>query len=267
MHNRLQPIILQKQIEVAALKNRLAATPDHPVAKILQGEISVKPKKSFKAALCAPTLAVIAEIKRKSPSKGALATITDPLALAQTYIAGGANALSILTDEKFFAGHLQDLTTVAQAIEDSPVPILRKDFLIDPVQIAEAIFAGANAILLIVAVLKQDIKMMLKQARALNIDALVEVHDQEELRLALDAGAEIIGINNRDLSTFEVDIERAKKLGAQIPATIIKVAESGIAEPQIARQYAKAGFNAVLIGEALVKSSHPETFIRACQYA
>jgi len=263
MTDRLQPIILQKQYEVAALKKLVQQEPQHLIAKILRGE-EKKSFTSFKHALRQPTLSVIAEIKRKSPSKGALATIEDPVALANTYVAGGANALSILTDEKFFGGHLADIQAVAQALTHR-VPILRKDFIIDDMQIAEAVAAGADAVLGIVAVLGPKIKDVLTCARRLGIDVLVEIHNQAELDIALQSGADIIGINNRDLTTFLVDTNHALRLVEHIPANIIKIAESGITQPALAKQYHQAGFDAVLIGEALVTSPRPDLFIEACR--
>lgn len=267
MHNRLIPIIQQKQQEVAVLEALLQMQPNHPIAQIVQRKIRRNSTKSFSKALHQPQLAVIAEIKRKSPSKGELATIVDPLALAQTYIAGGASALSILTDEVFFGGSLQDLTQVAQAIQHSPVPILRKDFIISELQIAEAVAAGADAILAIVAVLGEQTKSILTAAKEMGIDVLVEVHNQAELDIALAAEAAIIGINNRDLTTFEIDTDCALHLGQHIPDHIIKVAESGIADPTLAHLYRQAGFDAVLIGETLVKSVAPDVFIQACRDA
>lgn len=266
MINRLAPIILQKQREVAVLHAQLAQQSQHPIAKVLRGENELKRAPDFKHSLQAASLAVIAEIKRKSPSKGMLAPITDPIQLAQRYIAGGASALSILTDNEFFGGHISDLAQVAAAPCAQTIPIIRKDFIVDTVQIAEAAVAGASAVLCIVAVLGQRIKALLAFARSIHIDVLVEIHDHEELMIALDCGAEIIGINNRNLNTFVVDPERALAIGADIPKHIIKVAESGMTEPALARQYRQAGFDAVLIGEALVKSTDPEKFIRACRH-
>jgi len=245
MINRLDPIIAQKQLEVNALKS----------------------KKSFKQALCQPTLAVIAEIKRLSPSKGALAEISDPVALAQTYVKGGAQAISILTDERFFGGKIEDLIAVSRALQETSVPILRKDFIVDKIQIAQSAMIGADAILCIVAVLGHRTKEMLAYAREWNLDVLVEVHDEAELDIALECGADIIGINNRNLTTFEVDVTQSLTLVKKIPEHIIKVAESGITEPLLARQYHQAGFHAVLMGEVLVKSAQPDVFIQACCHA
>ena len=165
MTNRLTPIIAQKQREVAALKADVAASKDHILRPLLRGQGSRVSKKSFKSALQGPNLAVIAEIKRKSPSKGHLATIADPIALAQHYIASGASALSILTDEVFFNGSMVDLSSVASACVKQPTPILRKDFILDPIQIAQAAVAGADAILAIVAVLGEKTTTIVQAAR------------------------------------------------------------------------------------------------------
>jgi indole-3-glycerol phosphate synthase len=207
---------------------------------------------------------VIAEIKRKSPSKGSLASIKDPVELAKRYVLGGASALSILTDEAFFGGSINDLTQVADALRNQSIPIIRKDFIIDQLQIAEAAVAGASAVLCIVSVLGTQTKALLEFAHSLNLDVLVEIHDQEELKIALESGADIIGINNRNLHTFDVDTNRALQIVASIPDNIIKVAESGITDSLAARQYYQAGFGAVLIGEALVKSNDPAHFITKC---
>ena len=264
MTNQLHSILLQKETEVQALYQRRKKDPSSPLAKLLRGEISVPVKKSFSAALQQPGLSVIAEIKRRSPSKGLLAEIEDPVGLARRYQQGGASALSILTDEKFFGGSLQDLIQVTEALASNPLPVLRKDFVIDPIQIAEAALAGASAVLVIVAVLGAKTATIIKSALALQLDVLVEVHDAEELNMALDAGATIIGINNRNLKTFEIDTNRALNLTAQIPRTILRVAESGITTPALARAYHQAGFDGILIGEALVRSEDPKFFIHEC---
>ena len=264
MTNRLAPILLQKAREVAVLKDHLTEHPKHPIAQILQGHTGYLGKKDFIQALRTTSLAVIAEIKRKSPSKGTLAPISDPVALAKTYISGGANALSILTDTQFFAGSAEDLIIASRELAQYPQPILRKDFIVDEIQIAEAIAMGADAILLIVAALGKKTKPMLAAAKAMGIPALVEVHDQHELEQALNSDAEIIGINNRDLTTFTIDTQKAFQLIELIPQHIIRIAESGIEAPQLAQDYYHAGFDAVLIGEALVKAENPASFIREC---
>lgn len=266
MTNRLRPILLQKKREVAILYQRIKNNPYHPIAQLLRGELQLKRTVNFKDVLKSSSLAVIAEIKRKSPSKGVIGLIEDPVQLAQRYILGGANALSILTDKEFFGGHMDDLSQVADNIHDQLIPIIRKDFIIDTLQIAEAAVAGANAVLLIVSVLGKKTKALLEFARSINIDVLVEIHDHDELNIALDCGAEILGINNRDLNTFSIDTQRAFQMVSAIPNSVIKVAESGITDPALARQYYQAGFDAVLIGEALVKSDDPECFIQECRH-
>lgn len=267
MMNSLQLILLQKQREVVALKALIHAQPEHVIAKLLRGQIRRVSLKNFKNVLRSNVLTVIAEIKRKSPSKGTLATIKDPTLLAKAYIDGGASALSVLTDELFFGGTLHDLKSVADSVSDKSHPVLRKDFIIDPIQIAEAIVAGADAILCMVSALGQQTKVIIDAAKMMGIDVLVEVHDYAELEVALQCGAEIMGVNNRDLSTFQIDTERALQLVEHIPTHIIKVAESGILQPELARRYYCAGFDAVLIGEALVTTTNPKKFIRACCHA
>ena len=266
MNNKLQSIILEKKREVIALEKMIELYPNHLIARLLRGETIRTVQKSFKKILGADGLSIIAEIKRRSPSKGFLAGIPDPLLLAKAYIAGGANALSILTDELFFGGSLHDLTLVAQYLQTSAVPILRKDFVIDHIQIAEAIMAGADAILAIVAVLGEKTIDLSHTAKAMGIEVLVEVHDESELEIALQSDAQLIGINNRNLKTMQINTDTAFQLVEKIPAHIIKVAESGILDPALARAYHQAGFDAVLIGEALVTSNDPKQFIRACCY-
>lgn len=265
MLNRLTPIIQQKQLEVARLSEQLAQQLEHPINKILRGEVIYPTKGRFKKALLHKKLAIIAEIKRKSPSKGELANIADPTLLAQKYIDGEANALSILTDKTFFGGNIEDLIAVKKQLSLNCPPILRKDFIIDPIQIAEAVAAGAEAILCIVAIHGTQTAHIIQQAKKMGIDVLTEVHDRVELDVALASGADIIGINNRNLTTFEVNPDTALLLKPFIPEHIITVAESGITTPEHALCYRNAGFNAVLIGEALVKSPSPTEFIRACR--
>lgn len=265
MNNKLDPILRQKQREVADLYQRLKQDATHPIAKILSGHSLPQCPVSFKHALQSSSLTVIAEIKRKSPSKGMIAPIAHPVDLAHRYIAGGANALSILTDHVFFGGHLEDLIQVRSMVQAHAIPILRKDFIIDQVQIAEAAAAGASAVLCIITAVGDKAKSLIAFARTVGIEVLVEIHTQEELNIALACGAEIIGVNNRNLNTLEVDTETALNLLPSIPPSLIKVAESGIHNPALARRYKQAGFDAVLIGEALVTSADPEKFMRSCR--
>lgn len=261
MNNKLTPILTQKALEVARLQRMLDEDPTHPIARLMRHEEINQPPASFKKALQGSFISVIAEIKRQSPSKGILVPFLDPVSLAEQYQSGGASALSILTDKVFFGGELKDLKKVARV---NALPILRKDFIIDKVQIAEAAFAGASAILCIVAALGSQLTHFITFAHTLNLDVLVEVHTKEELSIALDSGADIIGINNRNLLTLEVNPLYALELAKDIPSTLIKVAESGLKTPELVKKYAQAGFDAVLIGEALVTMSHPEQFIKAC---
>ncbi len=265
MTNRLDEIINHKHNEVEQLKIMLTQKPQHKINQLMQGKLTVQSTKNFKQALIKPQLAVIAEIKRKSPSEGEFDKIVDPVKLANTYIAGGADAISILTDQRFFGGHLDDLIQIAQAAQDNAVPLLRKEFVIDEVQIAEAIISGANAVLLIVAALGNKTKDLLNLVKQYGIDALVEINNQEELDIAINSGAEIIGVNNRNLKTFIVDTNRSFNLISAIPKNIIKVAASGILDPTVAQKYKAVGYDAVLIGEALVKSKNPADFIKECK--
>ncbi len=252
MANFLEKIALRKQEEVRVLKQKwLTAAPEPTVTA---------PTGLFKSALAKPGCSVIAEIKRRSPSKAFLADIENPVELAMRYVSGGAAAISVLTDQVGFNGSIEDLKNVAQWVQ---VPLLRKDFIIDEVQLIEARAAGAAAVLLIVAMLGQQTAPLLAKARALGLDVLVEVHTHAETEIAIAAGADIIGINNRNLSTFEVDVNTGKELVGLIPDTIIKVADSGIHDVLLAKEMAACGFDAVLIGEALVQSKAPEDFINA----
>jgi indole-3-glycerol phosphate synthase len=266
--NFLEKIIAQKKREVESLRQSLKNNQAHPLAALLRDGPQKKSCSSFVHALQRPGLSVIAEIKRHSPSKGALAAITDPLMLARCYEQSGAAAISILTDHSFFGGSLEDLRSVAASKKFSEekerinIPLLRKDFMIDRLQLVEAAFAGADAILAIVSVLGDSTSTILQEAHEWGLEVLVEVHDAMELQMALDAGATMIGVNNRDLNTFELDLQRALELVEKIPNTILKVAESGITTPQIAEHYYKAGFDAVLVGEALVSSDNPKDFFQ-----
>ncbi len=267
MTNKLSEILLHKRQEVDVLKQQLMQEPGHDIARLLRGEGGiVRARKSFKQTLLyADVVKIIAEIKRRSPSKGMLAEIADPVALARYYVAGGAAAISVLTDRYGFGGSLEDLQDVARALAGTAIPILRKDFLIDPTQIAEAMVYGADAVLLIVAVLGDRLPLMLETAKRLNIDALVEVHTADEMAQAVAAGAQIIGVNNRNLSTLQVDTQCAFDLAKYLPKECITVAESGIATMELARRYHQAGYAAVLVGEALVKSTTPSAWIGECR--
>ncbi|MEA2973314.1 MAG: indole-3-glycerol phosphate synthase [Actinomycetota bacterium] len=205
--------------------------------------------------------AVIAEIKRRSPSKGDLAPDLDPATLARAYQSAGASALSVLTDAEFFGGSAADLAAARAAAPD--LPILRKDFTVDGRDVADARAMGADAVLLIVAALNPgDLARLRNLADGLGLAAVLEVHDDDEVAIALKAGATIIGVNQRDLRTFEVDPTRAARLAALIPDGVMKIAESGIHTPDQVDALAEAGYDAILVGEQLVTAPDPAAALR-----
>ena len=207
------------------------------------------------ARLHQPGVAVIAEVKRSSPSVGTIAEIADPAALAGEYEAGGASVISVLTEQRRFNGSLDDLVAVKMNVD---VPVLRKDFVVTPYQVWEARAYGADLVLLIVAALEQNaLVSLLERVESLGMTALVEVHDEEEARRAADAGARVIGVNARDLRTLEVDRETFARIAPLLPDGAVKVAESGVRGPHDLLAYAAAGADAVLVGEGLVKQHDP----------
>jgi indole-3-glycerol phosphate synthase len=206
-------------------------------------------------------ISVIAEIKRRSPSKGWLAEGLDALATARSYVDGGAVAISVLTDEKHFAGSLDDLRAVSAGVD---VPVLRKDFTVAPNDVLDAVEAGASAILLIVAALNEsELRHLLEFAESMHIDALVEVHDEEEARRALDCGAALVGVNQRDLTTFDVDTQRAERVLAALGTSVVAVAESGFSSVDAVIRAAHVGFDAVLVGENFVRAENPSSAVRS----
>lgn len=217
--------------------------------------------RDFRAALTAHPPAIIGEIKKASPSKGVLAPGEfDPAAIARTYQSGGAAALSVLTDRQFFQGSLDALEAARAAV---PLPVLRKDFTLDPFHVIEAAAHGADAILLIAALLEEkDMRDLRELAARHRMAALVEVHDATELETALGSGAEIVGVNNRNLHTFEVALETSLQLAERIPANVVKVSESGIHSRADVTRLAAAGFHAFLVGEHLMKSADPAAALR-----
>ncbi|HEX6393153.1 MAG TPA: indole-3-glycerol phosphate synthase TrpC [Acidimicrobiales bacterium] len=205
-------------------------------------------------------ISVIAEIKRASPSKGMLAPDLDPAALAAAYERGGAAALSVLTDVEFFSGSADDLKKARAAVE---LPVLRKDFTVSASDVLDARIMGADAVLLIVAALStSELADLITVARSVGLEALVEVHDEEEAGLALETGATLVGVNQRDLVTFDVDTRRAVRVAGVLPAGVVRVAESGVASADDVKPLADAGFDAVLVGESLVRSPDPERAVR-----
>lgn len=235
--NQLEEILSNKAKEVSELRN--------------------PQRKSLKKALSSPGLSIISEVKRKSPTKGMLKKPEILSLLVDEYCKGGAAAISVLTDEKFFSGSLSDLNVIADHLKNSTVPVLRKDFIIDKSQIDESLSFGADAVLLIVTVLKEQTKEFLDYAESKGLEALVEAHTLDELKIAIDAGAKIIAINNRNLKTFSVDINISLDLIKHMPSSIIKVSASGIHTPDDFRKMHAAGFDAVLVGEALMISDDP----------
>ena len=204
---------------------------------------------------------MIAEVKRRSPSKGALADIPDPAALAAAYAAGGADAISVLTEQRRFGGSLEDLRAVRAAVS---TPVLRKDFVVTGYQLLEARAAGADLVLLIVAALDGSLLGELHElARSLGLTVLTEVHDEHEIARALEVGAELVGVNARNLKTLEVDRDTFGRLVTLLPQDVVTVAESGIAGPDDAARYAAEGADVVLVGEALVKDGDPRAAVAA----
>ena len=245
--NRLTEILQQKRHAIQAL---------HPQRDSLRKAALRRDEfRSFAHALqggTGRTLALIAEVKRASPSAGLIAENFDPVAIATRYEAAGADAVSVLTDEPFFQGHLNHLRAVRSAVG---LPVLRKDFILDEVQIYEAAAAGADAVLLIVAALEQEaLKRLHDVATACQLDVLVEVHTLEELDRALETDARLIGINNRDLATFKVDLAVTETLSEQVPPGIVLVSESGIRTAEDSRRLRACGADAILVGEALMRS-------------
>jgi indole-3-glycerol phosphate synthase len=232
-------------VDFAEIKRRAAAAP---------------PPRDVLAALRAPGIGVIAEVKRRSPSKGELAPIADPAELAASYAEGGARVISVLTEERRFGGSLADLAAVRAVVD---VPVLRKDFVVSPYQVHEARAYGADLVLLIVAALEQNaLDALLDRVESLGMTALVEVHTEEECDRALEAGARVIGVNARDLHTLEVDRTVFGRIAPGLPTDVLRVAESGVRGPGDLLTYAGWGADAVLVGEGLVTSGDPQAAVR-----
>ena len=248
---------------IAGVRQDLKEREDRvPLARIKEMETQVSEAKDALSALRNRDGAVkiISEVKRSSPSKGALAAIPDPAALASTYEAGGASVISVLTEQRRFNGSLADLDAVRAAVD---IPILRKDFIVTPYQIHEARAHGADLVLLIVAALEQNVLVsLLERTRSLGMEALVETHSRLEALRAMEAGASIIGVNARNLKTLEVDRSTVEQVIDVIPQDVVAVAESGVANAHDVFEYAKWGADAVLVGEALVTSGDPRASIQ-----
>jgi indole-3-glycerol phosphate synthase len=250
----LSEIVRHKQQEIEELQSRAAVLEQEAQERKSTG-------RDFAKALTQREPAIIAEIKKASPSKGLLEPDFHPAFIAHSYEEGGAACLSVLTDHRFFQGSLRDLEAARAA---TALPVLRKDFTIDRLQIFEAAAHGADAILLIAAVLDvSELTSFRELASLLGMAALVEVHASEELRKAIDSGAEIIGVNNRNLDTFEVSLDTSLRLSFQMPADVIRVSESGIYTQADIEVLQGAGFHAFLIGESLMKSSNRSAALKA----
>jgi indole-3-glycerol phosphate synthase len=240
------------------LAERAAA---HPEAELLAAVRTLPAPQDPMPAFRSEGLSVIAEVKRRSPSKGELADIPDPAALAGAYAAGGADAISVLTERRRFGGSLDDLRAVRAAV---PTPLLRKDFVVTPYQLLEARAAGADLVLLIVAALEGSLLAELHdEARSLGLTVLTEVHDEDEVGRALAVGAELVGVNARNLKTLEVDADTFGRLVALLPDGVVAVAESGVTGPEDAARYAGEGADVVLVGEALVRDGDPRAAVAA----
>ncbi len=226
----------------------------------LQAKAAVAPPvRDFAGALMSSGLAVIAEIKRRSPSAGDIDIQLDPVQQAIAYEAGGADAISVLTEPHFFGGSLQDMESVRSAVS---IPVLRKDFTRKPSQIWEARASGADAILLIVASLTNGaIATLLDTAKTAGVTAIVEAHTVGEVERALRAGATVVGVNNRDLHTFETDLATSENAAVHLPERVVKIAESGVSSVEGARRMAQAKYDAILVGEALVRSNDPARLV------
>ena len=237
-HKRKELQIEQEQVPLATLKSKLA---------------NLLPTKDFRSALAqSDNINLIAEVKKKSPSKGIIRKDFDPIHIAETYAENGAAAISVLTDVRFFDGSLDYLSSIRKVVD---VPLLRKDFTIDPYHIFQARVAGADAILLIVAALtSEQLREFMDIAASLSLASLVEVHTEAELAVALETGAEIIGINNRDLRTFHTDLATTFRLRESIPSRKVVVSESGIYTRADVESLREAGINAILVGESLMRS-------------
>jgi indole-3-glycerol phosphate synthase len=254
MSDILDKILATKRVELAGMTNERRL-------QIMAAAAMTPALRGFRAAITRPAgaaIRVIAEIKRASPSAGPIRPGADPAAIAKSYAEGGASAISVLTDKQYFDGDLAFLKLARSAVT---LPLLRKDFVIDPIQVAEARMAGADAVLLIAAAFQPGGDVRLSDctmfASGYGIDALVEVHDDAELDVALAAGATLIGVNHRDLRTFAIDMSLTERIAKRVPANVVLVAESGIRTAADVRRMADAGAHAILVGEQLMRAPSP----------
>jgi indole-3-glycerol phosphate synthase len=255
--NRLAEIIAHKRVEIEPL---IGYTEEWK-----QKFRQLSSFRGFRKSLATDTFGIIAEVKKASPSAGIISENIDPVEVALAYDEAGANCISVLTDQKYFHGHLGDLTLIRRAVSR---PLLRKDFTVHEVQIYQAALAGADAILLIVAALTdQELDHLLRAAGDCGIDALVEVHNEPELSRALGAGATFIGINNRNLATFQVDLQTTEALAPLIPNDHVVISESGIKSVEDIRRVAAAGVHGALIGESLMRAANPQAVLKSFRAA
>jgi len=248
----LSRIVATKEVEVVEVRRHVSEYRDRA--------LDAESPRPFARALEREDVAVISEVKRRSPGAGEIRPGLDPTGLARSYEAAGAAALSVLTDRKYFGGSLDDLRAARDAVS---LPVLRKDFTVDESQVVEARAAGADAVLLIVRIL-DDVRLreLREAAEDLGMDVLVEVHDAEELDRARTSGARIIGINNRDLTTFATDVGVSERLAAALPPEVITVSESGIRSGNEIERLGRAGLHAVLVGETLLRADDPGAAVR-----
>jgi len=266
MRDKLTEIMAWKRREIAPLLRPVAET------ELALLDASLPPAPSWAAALrrADGKLAVIAEIKRRSPSAGDIRAGADALEQARRYQAAGADALSVLTDEKYFGGSLDDLMAVTAHLRTATpvIPCLRKDYMVHPIQVVQARAAGASAILIIVRALSdEEITALAAAARTAGLEVLFEIHDEPDLARAVRHGAKIIGVNNRDLATFTTDLTLSERLIPRFPRDVIAVSESGIATGADAARVRAAGAHAVLVGEALMKTADPRALVQRLRSA
>lgn len=252
-------ILVLKRVQVARAKEACAKIDIKALARDVRA--SAEPHR-LRAALERDRLNIIAEVKRASPSKGIINAEVEPAILSKLYEAGGAAAVSVLTEEERFHGSLDDLMAVRAAVR---LPLLRKDFIFDEFQLYEAAHAGADALLLIVAALDDETLTRLRRIaeEELKMDALIEVHTKDELRKALDCGAQIIGVNNRNLRTFQVSLDVSTELAREIPSSIFSISESGLKDGDDLRRLRALGYKGFLIGETLMRAGRPDETLRA----